>query len=342
MIDNTSYASDVADELSLTSSAYGSDAADIVNVGNVYGEELATAINSRPVGTLRVMQYNVGHFNMGMASGAESYIGKGSGVAATYPQFFDYSTQLLRWQSRINAVRADLIGMPEWNDYFGYSGGAKVPAVNAGIFGAYNVSAGKQTANYWWQNCLASKFAMTDIEDIDLEHLEGVTVPYVRVATINIDGKTVKIAVTHLNWNQSQLYHDSRQVEIKSLVKLFDADPYVILCGDFNTEGAYTDGAFEDRDLEAGLLEYQPFVDGFTDDGVTYAGGFTLANSTERPLLTYMATGSRPDRTDRPQYPFCYLDNVITRGFEMSNVQVVNDGYITDHCGIMCDLTLID
>lgn len=337
MIDETSYASDVADELSLTSSAYGSDAADIVNVGNVYGEELATAINSRPVGTLRVMQYNVGHFNMGMASGAESYIGKGSGVAATYPQFFDYSTQLLRWQSRINAVRADLIGMPEWNDYFGYSGGNKVPIGNAGIFDAYNVSAGKQTANYWWQHCLASKFAMTNIEDIDLEHLEGAEVPYVRVATINIDGKTVKIAVTHLNWKRSQLFYDSRQVEIKSLVKLFDADPYVILCGDFNT-----DGHFGSDDYLAGLEEYEPFVDGFTENGVTYQGGFTLANSTERQLLTYMATGSRPDQPTKPQYPYCYLDNVITKGFEMSNVQVVDDGNLTDHCGIMCDLTLID
>lgn len=337
MIDVTSFASEVADELNLSSSAHAEDVTGAVGLTSAaYGEDVAHAINNRDY-TLRVLSYNIGHFNMGMDAGNICDIGANNPTTQAYPQFFNYATQLSRWLSRISGTNADVICMPEWNANFGYNSGTLVPTSATGIFSGYNVSAGEERVSSWWCNCLASKFTISNIQDIDLEHTSDAWVPYVRVGTATIEGKTVKIAVTHLNWNRSLSFYQSRQKEIKSLVKLFDADPYVILCGDFNTEGPY-----DNVDYAAGLQEYQPFIDGFTENGVTYNGGFTLANSMERQLKTYMATGSRPDQSQKPQYPFCYLDNVITKGFEMSNVQVIDDGYITDHCAVVADLTIIE
>lgn len=350
MIEQTSYASEVADELGITSSAYAEDVTGEVGLtASAYGEDVAEAVNDRPTGTLRVCQYNIGHFNMGMDAGNVCYIGASNQTTQKYPQFFDYNTQLQHWQSRIDGIKADILGLPEWNENFGYNGNL-VSTVASGIFDGYNLSVGSPASGYWWQNTLASKLAMSGAQDIPLGSTNGI-MAYVRVATVNINGKPVKIAVTHLNFNNTtgtggaQGGHDSRQVEIKNLVKLFASDDYVILCGDFNTQGqVYADSVpYLERDWATGLDEFGPFINGCTVDGVFYAGGFTLANSRSNPLKTASATNSRPDRAPTvPQYPYCYLDNIIVKGFTMSNVRVIDDGAITDHCAVVCDLTMIE
>lgn len=355
MISESSYSEAVADELSLTSSAYAEDVTGELSLtSSAYAEDVADAINELPVGsaTLRVCQYNMGHFNMGMDAGNTCLIGANNATTQAYPQFFDYATQLSRWTSRISGINADIIGAPEWNDYFGWNGGNKVTIGGTGIFDGYNISAGKKESNAWWQNTLVSKYVMSNAQDIDLGSTTS-NKAYVRVATVTMDGKTIKIGVTHLNWNNpngqtAQASYDSRQKEIKELVKLFQNDPYVILLGDFNTEGpVYGSNVSYDpsvRDYEAGLDEFDPFINGFTENGTTYQGGFTLANydANGHRLLTSPATGSRPDLSNRPQYPYCYLDNIIVKGFTMSNVHVVDDGTLTDHCAVWCDLTMIE
>lgn len=333
MIDESSYSEAVADELELTLSAYAEDVTGEVSLTtSAYGEDVAYAINERPVGpaTLRVLQYNIGHFNMGMANGEVCYIGANNDTTKAYPQFFNYATQLQRWKDRIGGIDADIISMPEYNVYFGYNG-IKVSTIDTGIFSLYNhLSVGAIAADGWWQNTLASKLPMADAADIPL----GSTFSwkaYVRLATVTIGGKTVKIGATHLNWRD----YNSRQVELKSLVKMFKDDPYVILMGDFNTIGPSGGTAWQ------GLQEFDIFRDGFTENGVTYNGGFTLANSTDNPLLTSPATNSRPDSSGS-QVPNSYIDNIIVKGFTMSNITVIDDGTITDHCGLYCDLTMIE
>ena len=59
-------------------------------------------------------------------------------------------------------------------------------------------------------------------------------------------------------------------------------------------------------------------------------------------LATAEATNSRPDNTPADTAPWQYLDNIIVKGFTMSNITVVDDGDITDHCALWCDLTIID
>lgn len=345
MIDETSYASDVADELELTSSAYAEDVTGKVDLDNTaYAEDVAEAINEQPSEpvTLRVMQYNIGHFNMGMEAGNVCLIGSNHQKAQTYSQFFNYEAQLQRWKDRIDDVDADIIGMPEWNNNFGYNGNSLVSISTTGIFNGYDVKYGSQHSNYWWINALATlsqKFTLTNVQQIDVSNNCG-NPPYILEGTITVENKQVVVAVTHLNWNQSQVFHDSRvEYEIPFLVNRYKNVPYLILCGDFNTEGTY--GGAKDPSNKTGLAEFQPFID----------AGFVLANSASRPLLTSIATNSRPDQS-LPQSPYAYIDNIIVRGFTMSNVYVIDDGdtvndenavgNITDHCAVVCDLTLID
>lgn len=324
---------------------------------------------------LRVCQYNIGHFNMGTSSGASCNIKESNTDGYPTSTSRKYSTQLQRWKSRISGIGADIIGAPEWNNNFGYNGNNElVSTVASGIFADYipseyttaeqiakRISVGKNAEASWWINTLVSKYDMSDAADTN--SLVSSSSAYVRHATITVKGKQVKIGVTHLNWNNPRgattdpdyttnatNSYNLRQAEIKALVRLLnnwlDNYDHVILFGDFNTEGpVYGPNVSYDpsvRDYAAGLAEFDPFIDGCTVDGVAYGGGFTLANSNSRPLLTSPATNSRPDLSGRPQVPYCYLDNIIVKGFTMSNVQVIDDGTLTDHCAVVADLTLID
>lgn len=355
MIDETSYASDVAEELELTSSAYASDVAGKVELtSSAYGEDVAEAINEGVVPTptptydLRVLQYNVGHFNMGRD--AANIVTIGNSSYSSRPNT-NYSTQLQRWENRISGINADIIGMPEWSPNFGYNGSTLVSAADSGIFDGYGLSAGKSVYFDWWINCLAwkeSRISMdeTDIDDYDLINTISPRA-YVRVGETTIKGKTVKVAVTHLNFNRTEIHYNSRKLDIKELIRKFKDDKYVILCGDFNTQGPWESGTvnsqntWEGSDYSLGLDEFAPFIDGFTEGAVTYEGWSAIANSRANPLLTCEATGSRPD-AGHPNYPYMYLDNIIVKGFTMSNIHRVDDGTLTDHCALWCDLTMIE
>ena len=39
------------------------------------------------------------------------------------------------------------------------------------------------------------------------------------------------------------------------------------------------------------------------------------------------------------EVPRSYLDNIITKGFAISNVHVINNAMLSDHCLIKADLT---
>lgn len=344
MIDETSYASDVAGELDLSSSAFAEDVAGEVSLtSSAYGEDVAAAVNSRPTGTLRVLQYNIGHFNMGMTDGNSALIGTNNSYAASYPQFFDYMTQLQRWKSRISGIDADIIGLEEYNDNFGYHSGL-VSTQDSGIFDGYNLSVGPKECYGWWQNTLASKLALSSPSNVYLGSTNNI-LAYLRVAKLNINNTEVWFAATHLNLNNpggtggASASYASRQKELKECVKWLQDKSHVILVGDFNTTGPI-EGTTEERRLQ-GLAEFDIFLNGFTEDGVTYDGGCTLANSTLDSRYTSPSTGSRPDQSPSTS-PNWYLDNIIVKGFMMSNITVIDDGTITDHCGLYCDLTMIE
>ena len=352
MIDETSYASDVSDELGLTPSAHAEDVVGEVDLTNTaYGEDVAEAINEQPVGEydLRVCQFNIGHFAMGKSPNNGTTPAWTDNTTDGYPTSTsrNYSIQLERWQKFIDALGVDIFGLPEYSARFGRHNVAGVATdvalADTGIFGGYEFSVGEIVASGgYWINTLVAKsgddgYELTNPQDINLDKGTGVSsTPYVHVATTTIGGKSVKVAVTHLNWNQSEAYYNSRrQYEIPNLVSLFSNDDYVILFGDFNCRPMSGDEV-------DGLHDLDPFV----------TAGFTLANNLNHPLATCYATGSYPNGSD-PSYPFVYIDNIIVKGFTMSNVRVldtgvqveggtVDVGMLTDHCAVVADLTLID
>lgn len=332
MIDETSFASDVADELELTSSAFAEDVIGEVDLtSSAYAEDVAEAINERVVDSdLRICQYNIGHFAMGVSPSPAWTDNTTDGYPTSTSR--NYSIQLERWTNRIAGIGADIYGLEEYSANFGQHDGGYVALADTGIFDGYAFSVGKSLG--WWVNAIHAlqKYPLSNAQDIDLGSTVG-TKAYVHVAEFALNGVTVKMASTHLNWNQSQAHFDSRQIEVKNLVKLFQNDPYVILCGDFNCRPMSGDEV-------NGLHDLDPFINGFTEDGVTYQGGFTLANNLTNPLASCYATGSRPDVND-PNYPFVYIDNICVKGFTIQKVTLIDDGTLTDHCGLVADLKMI-
>lgn len=323
--------------------------------GSTFADKVADAGGVTPPSyTLRVLMYNLGHFSCGYAETSAI----NSSYTDGYPnnQKRNYATQLQRWTDKLDGINADLIAMAEFADTFGRNNGVSVSVEDCGAWDAYPYfSKGSIVASGWWYNVLCAKFPLLNGSNESLHSLSGASAAYVRVAEATIEGKTVKIGVTHLNWGKTQTHLASRTKEIKELIKLFQDDEYVILCGDFNTDGQYIQSAEKtEAQFMSGANEFDPFLYGFTEDGVTYEGGFTLANHGQwGDLKTCDATNSRPDHltdslrgNNNPDTfynrPFCCLDNIIVKGFRMSNVMVIDDGYLTDHCGLICELTMID
>ena len=300
---------------------------------------LEAAVANSAKNTIRVFSYNIGHFAMGRAT--DSTISDQIPDGDETTPHSNYAVQLARWKSKIQNVGADVMAFVEYSTTFGTRNGSAVPTASCGILDGFPyLSVGTTTSTQYWLNALISKFPLIGVEKVDLGSPSGVSSKaFMQVATINVNGIAVKIAATHLNWNQTQAYHDSRILEMKNIIKYFKDDDHVIVCGDFNTEGEYGSHQAGDTDYTMDADEFDLFLYGFEDGGVTYAGGYTAANhGVIGNLLTYPSTGGKPERSPVPIRP---LDNVLTKGFRMSNIVVVDDGNLTDHCGIMVDLTLI-
>jgi endonuclease/exonuclease/phosphatase family metal-dependent hydrolase len=300
---------------------------------------LEAAVANAAKNTIRVFSYNIGHFAMGRASSPTISDQIPDGDETT--PHANYAVQLARWKSKIQNVGADVMAFVEYSTTFGTMDGSAVPTASCGILDGFPyLSVGTTTSTQYMINALISKYPLIVAEKVDLGSPSGVTSKaFMQVATVNVNGIAVKIAATHLNWNQTQDYHDSRILEMKNIIKYFKDDEHVIVCGDFNTEGEYGLHQAGDTDYTMDADEFDIFLYGFEDGGVTYAGGYTAANhGVIGNLLTYPSTGGKPERSPVPIRP---LDNVLTKGFRMSNIVVVDDGNLTDHCGIMCDLTLL-
>lgn len=128
---------------------------------------------------------------------------------------------------------------------------------------------------------------------------------YYLVTTMRIDGDLVKVVSTHLDWNQGDNGAPYRAIQIQELIEAFKNDKYVIMCADWNV-GKTT--------------EYDAFIE----------AGYNMANHGYLgDILTYPAGNA----------PRSYLDNIITKGFAISHVSVINNALLSDHCLIKADLT---
>lgn len=114
-------------------------------------------------------------------------------------------------------------------------------------------------------------------------------------------GRKVKIVETHLDLPR---FKDYRMCQMNQLLKDFDDDKYVIICGDFNI---------------AHTKEYD----------ILQANGYQLANH-----------GKFGDIVTFPwKKKGSCIDNIICKGFDIKSIQVYDTG-LSDHYAITCDVMM--
>ena len=127
-------------------------------------------------------------------------------------------------------------------------------------------------------------------------------VRYLHEVEFVVNGKKVVFAETHL-----ELTSVDRATEINAIINRYSDYDYVVISGDFNVADE--------------LTELQPFVD----------AGYTLA------LMGYV--GAIPTYSNIN--PHLCIDNVIVKGFAVSNVAVHDTTDLSDHKLVSCDLTMV-
>lgn len=251
-----------------------------------------TIIIEHGLDKIRVAQWNLGHFALG-----KSYDTKISQ---------DRFTEMQRkWTETISNIDADVFCCCEYNTNFVNSGNNH-DAVTAreALFPQYQFAyiGSKPYATSYMQTAIFSRLPIKNIK----QHVYRHTVQsgrYFQYGDLSMNGKTVKVVATHLDFNQGANGAAYRKDQINELMDFFSSDPFVIICADWN-----------------GVL---------TSYGIIEESGYTIAN---RDVNTYPSGSS-------PQWP---LDNIICKGFDISAVRFVNDASLTDHAAIYAEFTIID
>lgn len=276
---------------------------------------------------LRVCSYNIGHFRMGHDQSSKisdqvtdygnEYYAQDS-TNYPYPNS-NYAVQLKRWKNRLAEIGADVFCACEYNTVFGTLSGATKYAKDV-VFDDYPYNFIHDTNTSYWVQAVFSnpKILSTSTHQLLTNErytaLDVIYKAWASEAVVNI-GVEVHIACTQLNWSRYPNYKTARTEELAALANLYKNYDYCILCGDFNVDSAD---------------EFQVFID----------NGFVCANSPLMPLLTCPAQGLKPSVNNG--FPTSSLDNIIVKGFSLSDIMVVNDPFLTDHCGVVADLTLIN
>ena len=208
------------------------------------------------------------------------------------------------YRRAIDSLKADIIAVSEYNPEFVMST-ADAPAIMAreAVFARYADAKMGPKYNYNC-NCIFSNGFTTSNEKV-MNYAEVSQKRYYLCVTFNIGGKDVKVVSTHLDCVAGYEGLQLRTGQIRELIESFKDEPFVIMCGDWNVEKTE---------------EYDPFL----------KAGYRMANHGERgDLTTWPATK-----------PKDCLDNIIVKGFDLEDTQVVSLPTLSDHCVITCNLSL--
>ena len=292
---------------SVVKTIYNDDDGDTVQVAS---KAYVDALIPSPIepSVLRVLALNIGHF----ANGASQNPSINNS---------NYDEKLKQWKSALNKSCANILLLSEFDPTFGshtVSGSSVSESSVDAVFKPLYPYSSVGTKNGYACNAVISKSALGGGSSVN--YTSRGQLMYYRMDTIVVGGKTVKLVATHLDWSQNETYAGYRAAQIQQLITAFKNEPYVIIAGDFNIDAT---------------SEWDTFVN----------NGFSIVNHGDLgDIFTYPATGANELATaiaDRP-FPDKALDNIIVKGFRIGNVRLVDEGTLTDHCGIMADLTLIE
>ncbi len=268
-----------------------------IEKGGMVKQERIVGENTYP--KLRICHWNVGHFALG--TNYDTTIS---------PE--QYETMQKKWALKINDINADIIMCCEYNTNFvnADSENSAITARNA-VFAKdvyeYAYVGSKPSSSSYMQTAIFANKKLSNVTQVVYPKTTQAG-RYYQVGELNLNGKTVKIVETHLDWNQGTTGADNRETQIQKLIDDFSAFDYVIIGADFNTESSTEYDSFKN----AG---YKMANHGYLGDFVTYPAG---------------------------DNPTKVLDNIICKGFTINGICVVNDAELSDHCCIYADFTMIE
>lgn len=136
---------------------------------------------------------------------------------------------------------------------------------------------------------------------------------YYQWARLEIQGREVCFVATHCDWRTTECKgHELDRIEqMLLLAKTFKDEPRVVIAGDFNTCFRRTD---KDR-----------WRDAPEDFTIFRSAGFDAAHWGEL-------------KTNPSSAPRLSIDNVFTKGFDISEVKVFPDPALSDHALVRCTL----
>lgn len=276
---------------------------------NVSGENIIAAYNVSgnqvfPNGKLlKVMTYNVGGW----------YIGSGANVPTTYDSQY-YALQ----NAIIGGQNADILCIEEyWNNF---SSNRTARSLLEQYYPYIEARNGNTT---YFGRAICSKYPITSYT----QHLfTGEAKRYYDTATINVDGTSVSVLVTHLGLTTEERV--TQAAELRTYIETLDN---VILCGDFNT--AYAMGT-SGEDSEEYTTVWLPFIN----------AGYHLANCSDENGFhgTYWKYG---------QSKWLNLDNIVTSAnisilsvstdqTKVTNPVSADPNWIRDHIPLVAEIAV--
>ena len=204
---------------------------------------------------------------------------------------------------------ASVVGLCEYSDALASNGTHAVGETALADFPGRSLGPCRGNWNVlYWKN---ADFIRDGLVDYPARRYTGT---YYQFTRLRIAGREVCVVETHLDWNTMDPGHELDRVkQIQKLIDDFKDEPHVVIGGDFNT--CVLD---KGRGWIDAPEEFKPFAD----------AGFALAHRGE--ALTWPA-----------KKPAFAIDNIVTKGFAISDVGVQADPTLSDHALIKCRLTFL-
>lgn len=250
------------------------------------------------INKFRFAHWNIGHF---------TYYDDIQGSDTPDIPASESTAMALRYKKMFNEINADMLGVCEDDPVFDAAGALTLDLLYRP---KYAICYQGTKYNYMCASLYAN-LPLTNITVSEIIYPQTVQANrYYKLMTATLNGHTVKIVETHLDWNQGNYGAQYRAAQIQKLISDFASFEYVIIAADFNVETTDEWDAFSN----AG---YTLANHGYIGDLITYHGHLSPYNQKA-------------------------LDNIITKGFIMSDIKVWEDSFnLSDHGAISCDLEMI-
>ena len=216
------------------------------------------------------------------------------------------------YRAFLEPLNARIAGICEYSEEFSTNSPAKTADV---LFGGYDVKIegtrrGAQCNSLFMNGCRVK-------ETFEREYPKRSQRVYYRLVRVEMDGREVCVVQTHLDWDlgKDDPRRRFRADQMRTLIEDMAKERYVIIAGDFNI-------AKLPEDTPEHAVEFDVFEN----------AGYTLANRGQ--LITWPSW--REPAREQP------IDNIIVKGFEVSDVAVKTSERLSDHKLLCCKLKFKD